>query len=91
MFEKLRHTILNDVRGVFRRQQNNIKFYVTGKFVFEKWHRPGVFTDPPIFLSSNPVATTRLDHGPLKKYQKECTRKSLKKLKSSSVTVRGGC
>ena len=28
-------------------------------FVFEKGHRPGVFTDLPIFLSSNPVAMTR--------------------------------
>ena len=59
IYEKLRHVILNDVRAVLRQQQNNDKYYVTGKFVFEKAHRPGGFNDPPIFLTSNPVATTR--------------------------------
>ena len=58
VYENLRNVILHDVRGVLRQQHQNVKYYVTGKFIFEKPHRPGVFTDPPIFLSSDPIATT---------------------------------
>ena len=58
VYEKLRHVTLNDVRGILRQQRGNVKYYVTGNFVFEKPHRPGVVTDPSIFLSSNPIATT---------------------------------
>ena len=42
IYEKLRHAILHDVREVLRTHQSNIKYYVTGKFVFEKAHRPGI-------------------------------------------------
>lgn len=58
VYEQLRNVILHDVRGILRRQKSNLKYYVTGKFIFEKPERPGVFTDPPIFMSSDPVATT---------------------------------
>ena len=38
---------------------NNIKYYITCKFIFGKVNRPGVYTDPPIYLSTEPIATTR--------------------------------
>ena len=62
IYEQLGHTIMNDVRGVLHQQQNNVKYYITCKFIFEKAHRPGVRTDPPIYLSTDPVAMTRSHH-----------------------------
>ena len=59
VIDKLRHVIMNDCRGVIRNEPQNIKFYVTGKFVFEKATRPGVVTDPPVFFKTSPIATTR--------------------------------
>ena len=59
IYGQLRHAIMNDCRGVIRNQRDNVKFYVTGKFIFEKASRPGVETDPPIYFQSNPIATTR--------------------------------
>ena len=58
IYEKLRN-VLHDVQGVLRQQHSNVKCYVTGKFVLEKAHRLGIFTNPQIFLSTNPIATTR--------------------------------
>ena len=54
----LHHAILNDWRGVVRRERDNVKFYIVGTFVFEKVSRSGVFTDPPIHLKTKPIATT---------------------------------
>ena len=59
IFDQLRHTIMHDIRGVVRREHNNLKFYITGRFIFEKAHRPGVYTDPPVYLIVDPVATTQ--------------------------------
>ena len=59
IYEQLQHTIMNDVRGILRQQHNNVKYYITCKFVFEKADRPGVYTDPPIYVSTEPIATTR--------------------------------
>ena len=50
---------MHDIRGVVRREHNNLKFYITGRFIFEKAHRPGVYTDPPVYLTVDPVATTQ--------------------------------
>ena len=36
-----------------------MNFYIAGKFVFEKTTRPGVLTDPPIYLKTNPIITTQ--------------------------------
>ena len=56
---QLRHAIMHDGRGVLRREQNNVKFTFTVKCIFEKALRPGVFTDPPAYFKTSPVATTR--------------------------------
>ena len=44
---------MHDFRGVLRRERNNIKFCVTGKFIFEMAHRPGVFNDVYTFVGEN--------------------------------------
>ena len=59
MYEQLRHIIMLDVRGVIRKHRNNIRFYVTGEFIFEKAQRPGVITEPSIYLKTAPVTMTR--------------------------------
>lgn len=56
---QLRHAIMHDGRGVLRRERNNVKFNFTTKCIFEKALRPGVFTDPPAYFKTSPVATTR--------------------------------
>ena len=58
IFEQVRHTIMYDIRGVLRRERNNVKFYIAGKFIFGKVLRPGVFTDPPIYFNTTPLTTT---------------------------------
>ena len=50
---------MHDVRGVIRRQRNDIKFYVTGEFIYEKAQQPGVIIEPPIYLKTTPITTTR--------------------------------
>ena len=57
IFEQLRHVIMNDVRGVIRRERKNVKFYVTGEFIFQKGARPEIITDPPIFFNTDPKTT----------------------------------
>ena len=57
IFDRIRHVIMHDVRGVIRRERKNVKFYVTGEFVFQKGARPAIITDPPIFFNTNPKTT----------------------------------
>ncbi len=57
IFDRLRHTIMNDVRGIIRRQRKNVKFYVTGEFVFQKGARPDIITNPPVFFNTDPKTT----------------------------------
>ena len=57
IFNQIRHTIMNDVRGILRRERKNVKFYVTGECIFEKGARPEVITDPPIFFNTDPFST----------------------------------
>ena len=56
--ERLRHIIMNDIRGIIKRTRKNIKFIITVSFVSEKSLRPGVFTIPPAYFKSSPVRTT---------------------------------
>ena len=57
IFENTRHVIMNDVRGIIRRERKNIKFFVSGEFIFQKASRPEVITDPPVFFNTNPQST----------------------------------
>ena len=57
IYERIRHVIMNDVRGVIRRECKNVKFYVTGEFVFQKGTRPDVITDPPVYVNTDPQRT----------------------------------
>ena len=58
IFEQVRHVVMHNARGILRRQRHNVKFYITGKFIFEKALRPGVFTDPPVYFNTSPLTTT---------------------------------
>ncbi len=58
IFDRLRHIIMHDVRGVIRRERKNVKFYVTGEFIFQKGACPDVITDPPVYFNTDPQATT---------------------------------
>ena len=58
IFDQIRNVIMHDVRGIIRRERKNVKFYVTGEFVFQKGTHPDVITDPPVFLNTNPHVTT---------------------------------
>ena len=57
IFDRIRHVIMHDVRGVIRRERKNVKFYVTGEFVFQKGARPDMITDPPVYFNTDPQAT----------------------------------
>ena len=57
--ERLRQAITHEGREAIQQEQNNIKFTFTVKCIFEKALRPGVFTDPPAFFKTSPVATTQ--------------------------------
>ncbi len=57
IFDQLRDVIMHDARGVIRRERKNVKFYVTGEFIFQKGARPDVVTNPPIYFNTNPVST----------------------------------
>ena len=57
IFDQLRHVIMHDVRGIIRRERKNVKFYVTGEFVFQKGARPDVITNPPVFFNTDPQTT----------------------------------
>ena len=57
IFAQLRDVIMHDVRGVIRRERKNVKFYVTGEFIFQKGARPDMITDPPIFFNTDPQST----------------------------------
>ena len=48
---------MHDVRGVIRRERKNVKFFVSGEFMFQKGSRPHVVTDPPVFFNTNPQST----------------------------------
>ena len=45
MFEQVQHVVMHDARGILRRQRQNVKFYITGNFIFE---RPSVLVCLPI-------------------------------------------
>ena len=57
IFDRIRHVIMHDVRGVIRRERKNVKFYVTGQFMFQKGARPDVITDPPVYFNTDPHTT----------------------------------
>ena len=57
IFDRIRHVIMHDVRGVIRRERKNVKFYVSGQFIFQKATRPDVITDPPVFFNTDPHTT----------------------------------
>ena len=57
IFDRIRHVIMNDVRGVIRRERKNVKFYVTGEFIFQKGARPDIITNPPVFFNTDPKST----------------------------------
>ena len=57
IFDQIRHVIMHDVRGVIRRERKNVKFYVTGQFMFRKGARPDVITDPPVYFNTDPHTT----------------------------------
>ena len=57
IFDQLRHVIMHDVRGIIRRERKNVKFYVTGEFIFQKGARPDVITNPPVFFNTDPQTT----------------------------------
>ena len=57
IFDRIRHVIMHDVRGIIRRERKNVKFYVTGECIFEKDARPEVITDPPVFFNTDPHST----------------------------------
>ena len=57
IFDRIRHVIMHDVRGVIRRERKSVKFYVTGQFMFQKGARPDVITDPPVYFNTDPHAT----------------------------------
>ena len=57
IFDQLRHVIMHDVRGIIRRERKNVKFYITGEFIFQKGSRPDVITDPPVFFNTDPQST----------------------------------
>ena len=57
IFDRLRDVIMHDVRGVIRRERKNVKFYITGDFIFQKGARPEIITNPPIFFNTDPKST----------------------------------
>ncbi len=57
ILEQLRHVIMHDVRGVIHRERKNVKFYLTGEFIFQKGAHPDILTDPPVFFNTNPMTT----------------------------------
>ena len=57
IFDRIRHVIMHDVRGVIRRERKNVKFYVSGQFIFQKGAHPDEMTDPPVFFNTDPHAT----------------------------------
>ena len=69
IFDQIRHTIMNDVRGIIRRERKNVKFYVTGECIFEKGARPEVITDPPVFFNTDPYST--MESGSIEEKLKE--------------------
>ena len=56
--EQLKHAIMQDGHEILQQQRNNVKFIFTVKCIFEKALRPGVFTDPPAYFKTSPIATT---------------------------------
>ena len=69
IFDQIRHTIMNDVRGIIRRERKNVKFYVTGECIFERGARPEVITDPPVFFNTDPYST--MESGSIEEKLKE--------------------
>ena len=57
IFDQIRHVIMHDVRGIIRRERKNVKFFITGEFIFQKGGRPDVLTDPPVFFNTDPQST----------------------------------
>ena len=51
-------TIMNECNNIILSQHNHVKWNITVKIVFQKETRPDVFTDPPIYLKTSPIATT---------------------------------
>ena len=70
ILKQLHRAIINDCRGVAQCERDNIKFYIVGSFVFEKASRSGVLTDPPIYLKTKPISTTRSK--PIEEALEEC-------------------
>ena len=57
IFDQIRHVVMHDVRGIIRRERKNVKFYISGEFLFQKGARPHVITDPPVFFNTDPQST----------------------------------
>ena len=57
IFNRILDVIMNDVRGVIRRERKNVKFYVVGECIFQKGARPEVITQPPVFFTTDPFTT----------------------------------
>ena len=58
--ERLRDVIMHDARDVIKSERDNVKFMITATVIYEKAMRPGVFTDPPVYFKTTPVATTHV-------------------------------
>ena len=57
IFDRIRDVIMHDVRGIIRRERKNVKFYVSGQFIFQKGAHPDMKTDPPVFFNTDPHST----------------------------------
>ena len=57
IFEQIRDVIMHDVRGVIRSERQNVKFLVTGEFIFQKAARLDIITNPLIFFNTDPKST----------------------------------
>ena len=80
ILKQLHHAIINDCRGMVQRERANIKFYIVGSLVFEKASRSGVLTDPPIYLKTEPISTTRSK--PIEEALEECYKDLLEQIDS---------
>ena len=58
IYTTLRETIMNECKHIIKSQHNHVKWYIGAKIIFQKATRPDMFTDPPIYLRTSPIATT---------------------------------